>query len=932
MTEKTPPLILVDGSSYLYRAFHAMPPLTNSKGQPTGAVYGVINMLKKLVEQYQPHYMAVVFDAKGKTFRHDMFAEYKATRPPMPDELRAQIEPLHQLVDALGFPRLVVPGVEADDVIGTLATQAAQQGMDVLISTGDKDMAQLVNKQVTLINTMNNSLTDVAGVVEKFGVPAERIVDYLTLMGDSSDNIPGVSKVGPKTAAKWLQEYGSLENIVLHAAEIKGKIGENLRDSLAQLPLSYKLATIVCDVTLEQKPGDLLIGEPHTRELLKLYTELEFKTWLKALESEDESPNNAELNQESSFRQKLESIPDNKPKSEFDRIDNSVTLATPIIETHWETVLDPSRFNEWLQKLKQADIFAFDTETTSLDYMQARIVGVSFCIEAGTAAYVPIAHDYPDAPEQMNAEYVLNALKPLLENPAQKKLGQNLKYDTHVLANHGIHMAGVAHDTLLQDFVLDSTKRHDMDSMAERLLNYKTILFEDVAGKGARQLTFNQVDIQQAGPYAAEDADITLRLHYALQAQLQQYPTLNKVYEEIELPLMSVIQRIERNGVRVDAAMLAQQSKELSVRLAQIEKMAFEVAGESFNLGSPKQIQHIFFDKLGLPVIRKTPKGQPSTAEDVLQEMAEDHELPRLILEHRGMSKLKSTYTDKLPLQINPQTGRVHTSYNQCGAATGRLSSTDPNLQNIPIKTEEGRRIRQAFVAEPGNKLMSSDYSQIELRIMAHLSDDAGLLKAFAEGKDIHRATAAEVFGLNLDKVTIEQRRAAKAINFGLIYGMSAFGLAKQLGIARHEAQAYVDLYFARYPGVKSYMDNTRLRARETGYVETLFGRRLYLPDINAKNAQLRQYAERTAINAPMQGTAADIIKRAMITLDKSLAASKLNVRMVMQVHDELVFEVAANQVDVLREIVTHDMQSAAQLKVPLIVESGVGDNWDEAH
>jgi len=587
MTDKKPPLILVDGSSYLYRAFHAMPPLTNSKGQPTGAVYGVINMLKKLVEQYQPHYMAVVFDAKGKTFRHDMFADYKATRPPMPDELRAQIEPLHQLVDALGYPRLVVPGVEADDVIGTLATQAAQQGMDVLISTGDKDMAQLVNKQVTLINTMNNSMTDVAGVVEKFGVPAERIVDYLTLMGDSSDNIPGVPKVGPKTAAKWLQEYGSLENIVLHAADIKGKIGENLRDSLAQLPLSYKLATIVCDVKLEQKPGDLLLGEPHTRELLKLYTELEFKSWLKALESEDETPDNAELNQESSFQQKLKSISDNKPKSEVGRIENSAALATTTVATHWETILDPSRFNEWLEKLKQADIFAFDTETTSLDYMQARIVGVSFCIEAGTAAYVPIAHDYPDAPEQMNAEYVLNALKPLLENPAQKKLGQNLKYDTHVLLNHGIHMSGVAHDTLLQDFVLDSTKRHDMDSMAERLLNYKTIHFEDVAGKGAKQLTFNQVDIQQAGPYAAEDADITLRLHYALQAQLQQYPTLNKVYEEIELPLMPVIQRIERNGVRVDAAMLAQQSKELSARLAQIEKMAFEVAGESFNLGSP---------------------------------------------------------------------------------------------------------------------------------------------------------------------------------------------------------------------------------------------------------------------------------------------------------------------------------------------------------
>ena len=914
MTNKTPPFILVDGSSYLYRAYHAMPPLTNAKGQPTGAVYGVVNMLKKLIETYQPQYMAVVFDAKGKTFRHALFADYKAHRPPMPDDLRAQIEPLHQLVDALGLPKLVVPGVEADDVIGTLATQAAAQGMDVLISTGDKDMAQLVSNHITLINTMNNSLMDVAGVVEKFGVPAERIIDYLTLMGDSSDNIPGVPKVGPKTAAKWLQEYGSLQNLVEHAADIKGKIGDNLRDSLEQLPLSYQLATIVCDVELEQKPLDLILQAPQTELLQTIYSELEFKHWL------------SELNGAAGT-----------VLAESKQNNLAAVVATPAvvvtnIKNQWETVLDEACFNAWLKKLEHAEIFAFDTETTSLNYMLARIVGVSFCIEPGSAAYVPIAHDYPDAPLQLSAEKVLQALKPLLENPALKKLGQNLKYDTHVLANHGIQLRGVAHDTLLQSFVLDSTRRHDMDSMAERLLNYQTIHFEDVAGKGAKQLTFNQVDLQQAGPYAAEDADITLRLHHALQLQMQQQPTLEKVYSEIELPLMPVIQRIERNGVHVDAAMLAQQSKELSARLAQIEKQAFEVAGESFNLGSPKQIQHIFFDKLGLPVIRKTPKGQPSTAEDVLQEMADDHELPRLILEHRGMSKLKSTYTDKLPLQINPVTGRVHTSYNQAGAATGRLSSTDPNLQNIPIRSEEGRRIRQAFVAEPGNKLLAADYSQIELRIMAHLSDDAGLLQAFAEGQDIHRATAAEVFGLKLDAVTTEQRRAAKAINFGLMYGMSAFGLAKQLAIARHEAQAYVDLYFARYPGVKKYMDNTRLRAHETGYVETLFGRRLYLPDINAKNAQLRQYAERTAINAPMQGSAADIIKRAMITLDKSLTDSKLNVRMVMQVHDELVFEVAENQLDDCRLIVIRDMQAAAQLKVPLIVETGAGNNWDQAH
>ncbi|MDQ1362264.1 MAG: polymerase [Pseudomonadota bacterium] len=915
MTEKKPPLILVDGSSYLYRAFHALPPLSNSKGQPTGAVYGVVNMLKKLIEQYHPEYMAVVFDAKGKNFRHDLFAGYKAHRPPMPDDLRAQVEPLHQLVDALGLPRLVIPGVEADDVIGTLAMQAARQGMKVLISTGDKDMAQLVNEHITLINTMNNSHLDAKGVVEKFGVPPERIIDYLTLIGDTSDNIPGVPKVGPKTAVKWLQEYGSLENLKQHASDIKGKIGDNFRDALEQLPLSYKLATIVCDVKLEQKPTDLKLQPPHTDQLHELYADLEFKHWLAEIEGKVAARTPVETNAVAAA------------------VVNEPEIQPPVMEeTQWETVLDATRFDFWLAQLEKSDIFAFDTETTSLDYMQARIVGVSFCIEPGKAAYVPVGHDYPGAPVQLSAESVLGGLKFILENPAQKKLGQNLKYDMHVLANHGIHLRGVAHDTLLESYVLDSTKLHNMDSLAERLLHYKTIHFEDIAGKGAKQLTFNQIDLQQAGPYAAEDADITMRLHHALQSQLLQQPSLYKVYEEIELPLMPVIQRIERNGVRVDAAMLAKQSKELSARLAQIERQAFEVAGESFNLGSPKQLQQILFEKLGLKPVRKTPTGQPSTAEDVLQEMADNHELPRLILEHRGMSKLKSTYTDKLPQQINPQTGRVHTSYNQTGAATGRLSSTDPNLQNIPVRTEEGRRIRQAFVAELGNKLMSADYSQIELRIMAHLSGDAGLLKAFAEGRDIHRATAAEVFGLQLDDVTTDQRRAAKAINFGLIYGMSAFGLAKQLGIGRNEAQAYVEMYFARYPGVKDYMDNTRQRAHETGYVETLFGRRLYLPDINSRNGQLRQYAERTAINAPMQGTAADIIKRAMITLDKALQASQLNVRMVMQVHDELVFEVAENQIEALREMVIRDMQSAAQLKVPLIVETGVGNNWDEAH
>ncbi len=900
MSSKKPPFILVDGSSYLYRAFHALPPLTTSKGQPTGAAYGVINMLKKLMAEYQPEYMAVVFDAKGKTFRNDLYKEYKAHRPPMPDDLKSQIEPLHELVDALGLPKLVIPGVEADDVIGTLAKQAAEQGMDVLISTGDKDMAQLVNDKITLINTMSNTLMNPDGVVEKFGVPAEHIIDYLALIGDTSDNIPGVPKVGPKTAVKWLQEYGSLDGIVEHAAEIKGKIGDNLRDSLEQLPLSYQLATIVTDVVLEQRPQDLLLGSPDKQQLHKLYSELEFKTWLGELEGS-----------------------------------GVVTeAATPAVASAaYETVLDAKRFQEWLKILQKAELFAFDTETTSLDYMQARVVGVSFAVEPGKAAYVPFGHDYPDAPDQLSEKTVLAGLKPLLEDPKKAKLGQNLKYDCHVLANHGIAMQGITHDTMLQSYVLDSTQRHDMDTMASRLLNHTTIHFEDIAGKGAKQLTFNQIDLEQAGPYAAEDADITLRLHQHMYAQLQQQPGLNKVYSEIEMPLIPVIQRIERNGVMVDVDMLAKQSRELAKRMVDIEKQAFEVAGESFNLASPKQIQTIFFDKLGLPVKRKTPKGQPSTAEDVLQELAEEgHELPQLILDHRGMSKLKSTYTDKLPQQVDADTRRVHTSYHQAVAATGRLSSSDPNLQNIPIRSEEGRRIRQAFVAPRGYKLLAADYSQIELRIMAHLSGDASLLKAFAEGQDIHRATAAEVFGLALDKVSNEQRRAAKAINFGLIYGMSAFGLGKQLNIGRNQAQDYVNLYFERYPGVKTYMDNTREQAHEQGYVETLFGRRLYLPDINSKNGQLRQYAERTAINAPMQGTAADIIKRAMIALDASLAKSKLDARMVMQVHDELVFEVVEKDVAKLDKLVRKDMESAAELKVPLLVDVGMGNNWDEAH
>lgn len=896
---KQPPLILVDGSSYLFRAFHALPPLVSSKGQPTGAIFGVINMLKKLVKEYQPVHMAVVFDAKGKTFRNDLYKEYKAHRPPMPDDLRTQIEPIHQLVDALGYPRIVVPNVEADDVIGTLAQQAAAAGYDVLISTGDKDLAQLVTDKISLINTMSNHISTPDSVLEKFGVPPEKIIDYLALIGDSADNIPGINKVGPKTAVKWLTEYDSVDNIIAHADEFKGKVGEYLRDGLEQLPLSYQLATIVCDVELELGPDDLNLRPANTETLRELYSEYELKTWLAELDSSD------------------------TPSS---------TAAAPQVETDYQTVLTRAEFNGWLAQLKQADVFAFDTETTSLDYMKARIVGVSFSVEPGKAAYVPFGHDYEGAPEQLSEDTVLGNLKPLLEDASIGKLGQNLKYDAHVLQNHGIQIRGISDDTLLESYILDSTKRHDMDSMASRFLNVKTVHFEDIAGKGVKQLTFNQIDLQQAGPYAAEDADITLRLHQHISSLLDAEPSLQKVYKEIELPLLPILQHIERNGVKVDAQMLADQSYQITERLAELEQQAYAEAGEKFNLGSPKQIQAIFFEKLELPIIRKTPKGQPSTAEDVLQELAEDYPLPRIILEHRGLSKLKSTYTDKLPLQINANTGRVHTSYNQTGAATGRMSSSDPNLQNIPIRSEEGRRIRQAFVADEGNCILAADYSQIELRIMAHLSADESLLNAFREGRDIHRATAAEVFDVPLDKVKTEQRRAAKAINFGLIYGMSAFGLAKQLNVTRYQAQDYIDLYFERYPGVKIYMDSTREQAHETGYVETLFGRRLYLPEINSRNGQRRQYAERTAINAPMQGTAADIIKHAMIMVHNKLQQSDINALMIMQVHDELVFEVAENQVDALSTLLHTEMESAADLNVPLLVDIGVGNNWDEAH
>ncbi|MCW8933502.1 MAG: DNA polymerase I [Gammaproteobacteria bacterium] len=895
---KKPPFILVDGSSYLFRAFHALPPLENSKGQPTGAIYGVINMLKKLVSDYKPEYMAVVFDAKGKTFRSDLYTEYKAHRPPMPDDLRTQIEPIHQLVDALGYPRIIVPKVEADDVIGTLAQQAEADGHDVLISTGDKDLAQLVTDKITLINTMTNHISTPESVMQKFGVPTQQIIDYLALIGDTSDNIPGINKVGPKTAVKWLAQYDSVENIIKHADEFKGKVGEYLREGLEQLPLSYQLATIVCDVKLDVKPEDLQLQPADTQSLKKLYTEYEFKSWLTELDDES----------------------------------TGADCPKPGIQVDYQTVLKQQAFENWLKQLKKADMFAFDTETTSLNYMQAKVVGVSFCIEPGKAAYVPFAHDYEGAPEQLTEDIVLGALKPLLEDPNKAKLGQNLKYDAHVLQNHGIYMQGISNDTLLESFVLDSTKRHDMDSMASRFLNHNTIHFEDIAGKGAKQLTFNQVELDKAGPYAAEDADITLRLHQSIHAQLEEIPELLKVYKEIELPLMPIIQHIERNGVKIDADMLATQSQQLAERMAQIEQQSYEVAGEEFNLASPKQIQAIFFEKLELPVIRKTPKGQPSTAEDVLQELAEEFELPRLILEHRGLSKLKSTYTDKLPKLINVNTGRVHTSYHQTGAATGRMSSSDPNLQNIPVRSEEGRRIRQAFIADEGNCILAADYSQIELRIMAHLSADKSLLKAFKEGLDIHRATAAEVFDVPLDAVETEQRRAAKAINFGLIYGMSAFGLAKQLKVSRYQAQDYIDLYFERYPGVKEYMDNTREQAHETGYVKTLFGRRLYLPEINSRNATRRQYAERTAINAPMQGSAADIIKHAMINVYNSLQNSKISALIIMQVHDELVFEVAKDHVDELSVLLHKEMEGAADLNVPLLVDIGVGANWDEAH
>ncbi len=902
MTETAPkPLILVDGSSYLYRAFHALPPLTNSRGEPTGAVYGVVNMLRKLIADYQSEHVTVVFDAKGKTFRDELFEHYKAHRPPMPDELRTQIEPLHAIVRAMGLPVLVIDGVEADDVIGTLAVQAAAIGLPVVISTGDKDMAQLVDGHVTLVNTMSNTTLDVQGVIGKFGVSPGQIIDYLALVGDTSDNIPGIPKVGPKTATKWLQEHGSLDNIIAHADQISGKVGESLREHLHLLPLSRQLATIRCDVPLPVGPLDLQSQPADTAALRELFQRMEFKTWLGQLD---------------------QSKPADAPSP-----------APQPLASDYQTVLTEADLERWLARLEQAELFAFDTETTSLDYMQAEIVGVSFCIQPGEAAYVPLAHDYPGAPVQLSREWVLERLRPLLEDAGRPKLGQNLKYDMSVLANHGIALAGIRYDTMLESYVLNSTaSRHDMDTLALTHLGHKTIRFEDIAGKGAKQLTFNQIGIEQAAPYAAEDADITLRLHHALWPRLAAEPGLQKLFNDIEVPLVPVLSRIERNGVLVDAAMLHRQSEELARQMLEIQQQAHSAAGQPFNLDSPKQIQAILFDKLQLPVLEKTPTGQPSTAESTLAELALDYPLPKLILEHRTLAKLKSTYTDKLPGQINPRSGRVHTSYHQAVAATGRLSSSDPNLQNIPIRSAEGRRIRQAFIAPPGHKIVAADYSQIELRIMAHLSQDDGLLRAFSQGEDIHRATAAEIFGAAPDQVTSEQRRNAKAINFGLIYGMSAFGLAKQLGVERGAAQQYMDLYFARYPGVKAFMDRTRTQTRADGYVETLFGRRLYLADIKSSNQQRRQYAERAAINAPMQGTAADIIKLAMLKTDAMILAGNLTAKMVMQVHDELVFEVPENALHQTIEDIRHCMSSAASLSVPLVVDIGVGNNWDEAH
>ena len=904
------PLVLVDGSSYLYRAFHAIPPLSTATGEPTNAVLGVVNMLYKLLDEVGPERMAVVFDAPGKTFRDDLYAEYKAHRPPMPDELRPQVAPLLEAIEAMGIPLLRIEGVEADDVIGTLAREASAAGEPTVISTGDKDFAQLVDELVTLVNTMDNTTLDRAGVQQKFGVTPEQIIDYLALVGDTSDNIPGVPGVGPKTAVKWLQQFGNLDTLKARASEVPGKIGERLRESLGVLDLSKELATIRCDLTLPLRAADLALRTPDKERLAKLFERLEFSRLLRRVSGDAQT-----LPATGATPAAAASAP--------------VPMATA---GSYETVLTEAALERWCERLAKAPLVALDTETTSLAYMEAELVGISLAVTTGEAAYIPLSHRYPGAPDQLNRERVLERLKPWLESAAPK-VGHHLKYDAHIFENHGVMLGGIEHDTMLESYVLNSTAtRHDMDSVAALYLGVATIKYEDVVGKGAKQITFDQVDLDTATRYAAEDADVTLRLHEKLWPQLQADPGLKTIYADIERPLIRVLERMEYTGVRVDGQLLRQQSQELATKMAATEQTAYAAAGGPFNLGSPKQLQEVLYERLQLPVLGKTPTGQPSTAEDVLEQLAESYDLPRLVLQYRGLSKLKSTYTDKLPGEIDPSTGRIHTSYHQAVAATGRLSSSDPNLQNIPIRTPEGRRIRQAFVAPPGCKLLAADYSQIELRIMAHLSGDEGLLAAFAAEQDVHRATAAEVFGMELDAVTSDQRRSAKAINFGLIYGMSAFGLARQLGIERGAAQTYVDRYFERYPGVKRYMEQTRAAAHREGFVSTVFGRRLYLPEINAKNPQRRQYAERSAINAPMQGTAADIIKRAMIGVAAWLEQNFSKARLIMQVHDELVIEVPEGDVDEVGPAVARIMEAAASLRVPLRVDRGLGANWDEAH
>lgn len=907
-TSQTEKVILVDGSSYLFRAFHALPPLTNSKGNPTGAIKGVINMIRSLQKNYPTSKIIVVFDAKGKTFRNDIYSEYKAHRPPMPDDLRGQIQPIHRIIEAMGLPILVIEGVEADDVIGTLATEATVLGIETLISTGDKDMAQLVSEHVQLINTMSNEQLDIEGVKNKFGVPPEHIIDYLALMGDKVDNIPGVPKVGEKTAKGLIAGCGSLEDLYdnldkVASLDFRGAktMAAKLVEHKEQAFLSKVLATIKTDVALEQGIREIQPSPANPEKLLAFFEECEFKTWVKELSTGEAEPEQV--------------------------------IETSVDRSLYTILSTESAFNEWLNKLSTAEYFAFDTETTSLNYMEAQIVGLSFAVAVNEAAYVPVAHDYVGAPEQLDRDWVLAQLKPLLESESVKKVGQNLKYDAHVLSNHGITLRGIAHDSMLESYVLNSTTtKHNMDALAQKYLNHECISFEEIAGKGVKQLTFNQIEIEQAGVYAAEDADITLRLHECLHAQLAETKSLLTLYNEVELPLVQVLTYMELQGAIINSDKLHQQSQEIQTRLTELERQAYDIAGEEFNLGSPKQLQTIFYEKLNLPILKKTPKGQPSTAEEVLVELSHEYELPKVLLEHRGLAKLKNTYTDKLPLMVNPKTGRVHTSYQQAVTATGRLSSTDPNLQNIPIRNEEGRKIRQAFEAPAGYTMVAADYSQIELRIMAHLSNDPSLVRAFSQGKDIHRATAAEIMAVDEADVTSEQRRHAKAVNFGLIYGMSAFGLAKQLGVGRKEAQDYINVYFERYPGVRKYMDDTRAKGSQQGFVETLFGRRLYLPEINSKNAMRRQAAERTAINAPMQGTAADIIKRAMIAMHQWIVQTDINLRMILQVHDELIFEVPNEHLEEVKAKIKTIMEGAAELSVPLVVDIGQGNNWDEAH